>query len=158
MMKKKILKITGLFLLLVLGVLIAIPFFLEAKIGDLIKANVNRNINGTLDFSGVDLSLLRSFPNAELRIQDLYILTDSPFEGDTLFKSKSISLEMGIKELFKGADEPIKIKSLTLDKAVLKLLTDKDQNTNYEIAREAESNSAKGDAPGGLLLPWNRIS
>ncbi len=150
MMKKKILKITGLFLLLVLGVLIAVPFFLEAKIGDLIKTNLNRNINGTLDFSEVDLSLLRSFPKAELRIEDLYILTNSPFEGDTLFKSKSIFLEMGIKELFKGADQPIKIKSLTLDKAVLKLLTDKDQNTNYEIAREAEPNSKKDNAPGGF--------
>ena len=98
-MKKKILKITGLLLLLVLGVLIAVPFFLEAKIGDLIKNNVNKNINATLDFSEVNLSLLRSFPQAELRIQNLYLLTKGSYEGDTLFKSKSISLEMGIKEL-----------------------------------------------------------
>ncbi|MGB5270517.1 MAG: hypothetical protein WBN52_08430, partial [Eudoraea sp.] len=82
-MKNKILKITGLLLLLVLGVLIAVPFFLEAKIGDLIKNNVNKNINATLDFSEVNLSLLRSFPKAELRIQDLYLLTKDPFEGDT---------------------------------------------------------------------------
>ena len=140
-MKKKILKITGLLLLLILGVLIAVPFFLEAKIGDLIKNNVNKNINATLDFSKVNLSLLRSFPQAELRIQDLYILTKGPFEGDTLFKSKSISLEMGIKELLKGAEEPISINSLIFDKSVLKLKTDKQQNANYEIAKEDETKS-----------------
>ena len=140
-MKKKILKITGLLLLLVLGVLIAVPFFLEAKIGDLIKNNVNKNINATLDFSEVNLSLLRSFPQAELRIQDLYLLTKGSFEGDTLFKSKSISLEMGIKELLKGAGEPITINSLIFDKAVLKLKTDIHQNANYEIAKEEVTKS-----------------
>ncbi len=151
-MKKKILKITGLLLLLVLGGLIAVPFFLEAKIGDLIKNNVNKNINATLDFSEVNLSLLRSFPKAELRIQDLYLLTEGPFEGDTLFKSKSISLEMGIKELLKGAGEPITINSLIFDKAVLKLKTDKQQNANYSIAIEEGTNSKNETASSGFTF------
>jgi len=151
-MKKKILKITGLLLLLVLGVLIAVPFFLEAKIGDLIKNNVNKNINATLDFSEVNLSLLRSFPKAELRIQDLLLLTKGSFEGDTLLKSKSISLEMGIKELFKGAGEPITINSLILDQAVLKLKSDKQQNTNYEISNVEESNSKNETDSGGFTF------
>jgi len=149
-MKKKILKITGLLLLLVLGVLIAVPFFLEAKIGDLIKNNVNKNINATLDFSEVNLSLLRSFPMAELRIQDLYLLTKGPFEGDTLFKSKSISLEMGIKELLKGTEEPITINSLIFDKAILKLKTDKQQNANYKIAKEEGTNSKTETVSSGF--------
>jgi len=144
-MKKKILKITGIFLSVILGVLIAVPFFLEAKIGTLIKNNVNKNINAALDFSEVNLSLLRSFPKAELRIQDLVLLTKGSFEGDTLFKSKSIALEMGVKELFKGSEEPILINSLILDRAVLKLKTDKQQNANYEIAKGEEPNS-KNDA------------
>ncbi|WP_297703152.1 AsmA-like C-terminal region-containing protein [uncultured Eudoraea sp.] len=151
-MKKKILKITGLLLLLVLGVLIAVPFFLEAKIGDLIKNNVNKNINATLDFSEVNLSLLRSFPMAELRIQDLYLLTKGPFEGDTLFKSKSISLEMGIKELLKGTEEPITINSLIFDKAILKLKTDKQQNANYEIAKEEGTNSKTETVSSGFTF------
>lgn len=151
-MKKRILKITGILLLVVLGVLIAVPFFLEAKIGDLIKNNVNKNINATLDFSEVDLSLLRSFPKAELQIHDLALLTKGSFEGDTLFKAKSIALEMGIKELLKGAEEPIQINSLILDQAVLKLKTDKQQNANYEIAKEEEPNSKNdSDSPGFTL-------
>ncbi|MEP0131503.1 MAG: AsmA-like C-terminal region-containing protein [Eudoraea sp.] len=151
-MKKKILKITGLLLLLVLGVLIAVPFFLEAKIGDLIKNNVNKNINATLDFSEVNLSLLRSFPKAELRIKDLYLLTKGPFEGDTLFKSKSISLEMGIKELLKDAEKPITINSLIFDKAVLKLRTDKQQNANYSIGKEEGANSINETVSSGFTF------
>ena len=151
-MKKKIIKIAGLLLLLVLGVLVAVPFFLEAKIGDLIKKNVNKNINATLDFSQVNLSLLRSFPKAELRFQDLYLLNRGPFEGDTLFKSKSISLEMGIKELLKGAGEPIAINSLVFDEAVLKLKTDMQQNANYEIAKEEETKSEVDTESAGFTF------
>lgn len=151
-MKKKILKITGILLLLVLGVLIAVPFFLETKIGDLIKNNVNKNINGTLDFSEVNLSLLRSFPKAELQIQDLYLLANSPFEGDTLFKSHSISLEMGIKEIFKGAGETITISKLIFDEAVLKLKTDKQLNANYDITKGKETKSKNETASGGFTF------
>ncbi|WP_019671129.1 AsmA-like C-terminal region-containing protein [Eudoraea adriatica] len=151
-MKKKILRITGILLLVVLGVLIAVPFFLEAKIGDLIKNNVNKNINATLDFSKVNLSLLRSFPKAELRIEDLVLLTKGSFEGDTLFRSESISLEMGIKELLKNAEEPIVINSLIVDGAVLKLKTDKLQNANYQIANKEEPNTKNELDSGGFTL------
>ena len=151
-MKKKILRITGILLLVVLGVLIAVPFFLEAKIGDLIKNNVNKNINATLDFSEVNLSLLRSFPKAELRIEDLVLLTKGSFEGDTLFRSESIALEMDIKELLKNAEEPIVIKSLILDGAVLKLKTDKQQNANYQIAKEEEPNTKNESDSGGFTF------
>ncbi len=74
-------------LLLILGLLIALPFFLESRIGSLLKNNVNNNINGTFDFEEAHLSLIRSFPRAELRVKDLYILNKAPFEGDTLLKA-----------------------------------------------------------------------
>ena len=64
-MGKKILKIVGVLLILIIAVLIAAPFFLEAKIGDIIKNNVNKNVNATLDFSEANLSLVSSFPNVD---------------------------------------------------------------------------------------------
>ena len=67
-MGKKILKIVGVIVLLIIAVLIAAPFFLEAKIGDIIKNNVNNNVNATLDFSEAELSLFSSFPNAEVKM------------------------------------------------------------------------------------------
>ena len=69
-MGKKILKIIGILVVLVIGVLIAAPFFLEAKIGDIIKNNVNDNVNATLNFSDASLSLIASFPNAEVSFSE----------------------------------------------------------------------------------------
>ena len=74
-----------------MGVLIAAPFFLESKIGDIIKNNVNNNVNATLDFSEADLSLFSSFPNAEVSLEDVVLLNKAPFEGDTLFASKKVA-------------------------------------------------------------------
>lgn len=138
-MKKKILRIIGIILLLIIGIVVAAPFFLEAKIGAIVKNNVNNNVNATLDFSDADLSLVHSFPNAAVRLENVSLLNKSPFEGDTLFAAKSVSLTMGIMQLFKGANESISITSLLVDNALLSIKVDADENTNYDIALEASN-------------------
>ena len=112
---KKFLKILGIVLLLVVGLLIAAPFILEAKIGDLIRANVNNNVNAKLDFTDANLSLIKSFPNAELGLENVTLINQAPFDGDTLFAAKDVNLTLGVSELFKSAGEPIGIKNLSLD-------------------------------------------
>ncbi|MBT8183484.1 MAG: AsmA family protein, partial [Eudoraea sp.] len=131
-MKKKILKVTAILVLLFIGVLAAIPFLLEAKIGDIIKNNVNTSINGRFDFARADLSLLKSFPNAHLTINDIYLINAAPFEGDTLLRAKEMSLTMGIRELFKSESEPIGIKNLVIEGGSLNLKIDEQEITNYD--------------------------
>lgn len=143
-MKKKLLLIFSGLLLLLLGLLLAVPFFLEARIGTILRNTVNSNINGTFDFAEADLSLIRSFPNAELRLQDLYVINKAPFEGDTLVKSGQLSLTLGLGELFKGAGEPIGIKRLDIDGALLNILVNEEEVANYDIATASES-EGKGE-------------
>lgn len=133
-MKKKILRIIGIIFILIIGILVAAPFFLEAKIGDIIKNNVNNNVNATLDFSDADLSLISSFPNAKVRLDNVSLLNKAPFEGDTLFAAKTVSLTMGIIQLFKGANESISVSSFNLDNALVNIMVDANEKANYEIA------------------------
>ncbi len=144
-MKKKVVKIAAGIILLLVGILIAAPFVLEGKIGQIIKKKVNNSINGSFDFAEADLSLFRSFPNAELRINDAVLLNKAPFEGDTLFKAEQIDLTLSIYELFKDASEPIQLKSLSLDKAFLNIQINEAEQANYDIAKEVP-NSNKADA------------
>lgn len=138
-MGKKILKILGVLLILILAVLIAVPFFLEAKIGDIIKNNVNKNVNATLDFSEANLSLVSSFPNAEVAFKDVVLINKAPFEGDTLFKATNLELTMGIMQLFKGTGESIAINNIYLDDALVNVVVDKEENANYDIAIASET-------------------
>ncbi len=135
-MKKKILKIVGVVLLVLVGVLIAAPFLLEAKIGDILKNNINNNVNATLDFSEANLSLIKSFPNAKVELKNVTLINKEPFEGDTLFASERVGLKMGIGDLFKGDGEAIGIKSLVVDGAQIHVKVNEDGNANYEIANE----------------------
>jgi len=137
-MGKKILKIIGVLLLLIIAVLIAAPFFLEAKIGDIIKNNVNNNVNATLNFSDANLSLVSSFPNAEVNFKDVILTNKAPFEGDTLFKADNLDLTMGILQLFKGTGDAIAINNINLKDALVNIIVDNEENANYDIAMASE--------------------
>ena len=148
-MKKKVLKITSITLLVLLAIVIAVPLFLQGKIEEIIKTKVNNSINATFDFEDADLSLLRSFPDANVKLTNLSFVNKAPFEGDTLFASSEIALSMSIKELFKSAEEPIEIKTLNIDGAKLLIKADKDGNANYDIAKESGgSTTATTEASG----------
>ncbi|EAR02178.1 AsmA-like C-terminal region-containing protein [Maribacter sp. HTCC2170] len=135
-MKKKILKIIGVVLLIFVVLVVAAPFVLEAKIGDILKKNVNNNVNAAFDFSEANLSLIKSFPNAKVELKDVTVINKAPFEGDTLFAAGRVDLRMGIGELFKGEGEPIGIKNLIVDKAKISVNVNEEEIANYEIANE----------------------
>jgi len=153
-MKRKVLKITGITLLILLALIIALPFFLQGKIEQIIKNKVNNSINATLDFEEADLSLLKSFPNANVELTNISLVNKAPFEGDTLFASGEIELKLSIKELFKSAEEPIVIQSLNVDKAKLHIKVDENENANYDIGKadESASTDASEDSGGNFTL------
>ncbi|MEP2281136.1 AsmA-like C-terminal region-containing protein [Maribacter sp.] len=147
-MGKKILKIVGILLVLIIVVLIAAPFFLEAKIGEIIKSNVNQNVNATLDFSEANLSLVSSFPNAEVDFKDVVLLNKAPFEGDTLFKAENLDLTMGIMQLFKNEGDAIAINNINLDGAFINVVVDEEENANYDIALASDPASTVEEEAG----------
>ncbi len=153
-MKQKVLRILGILLVVIIGLVIALPFFLEGKIADIIKNKVNQNVKATLDFEEANLSLIKSFPDAYVDLKGVSLVNKAPFEGDTLFSSVDIELEMAIKELFKSAEEPIGIKKLALDKAKLHIKVDDQENTNYDIALKGVETAAKSkeDATSNFTL------
>ncbi len=156
-MKRKFLKITGITLLILVALIIALPLFLEGKVADIIKNKVNNNINATLDFDEASLSLLKSFPNANVQLTNTSLVNKAPFEGDTLFSSGHIELKMSIKELFKSAEDPIAIKSLKLDEAKLHIKVDEVENANYDIGQEDESTEQPSveETPSNFNLALN---
>ncbi|NNK74444.1 MAG: AsmA family protein, partial [Maribacter sp.] len=135
-MKKKILKIIGVVMLVFIGILIAAPFLLEAKIGDILKNNINNNVNATFDFSEAKLNLVKSFPNAKVELKNITLINKEPFEGDTLFASERVDLTVGIGDLLKGDGQAIGIKNLVIDGAKIHVIVNEDENANYEIANE----------------------
>ena len=139
---KKALKITGITLLIIIALLIALPFIFQSQIKGMIKDLINDNLNAQVEFNDVNLSFLRSFPQAYVSVSDLKITNFQPFKDETLITAKDISFTMSIKELFKNAKEdPIIINSIAVNEALLTLKTDIYGNTNYNITKEDKTNT-----------------
>ena len=139
-------------MLVFIGILIAAPFILEAKIGDILKNNVNNNVDATLDFSEANLSLVQSFPNAAVVLKGVSLINKEPFLGDTLFAAKQIDLNMGISQLFKGSGEAIAIKSLSVEGAFLNIRINKEGHTSYDIGTQTDAVSENEETSESFKL------
>lgn len=143
---KKVFKIIGFALLFIVVLLIAAPFIFEAQLKDLVKKSMNDSVDAAVDFSDLDLSLFRSFPEATLIIKDVSIINNAPFEGDTLAFGEEVLLKMSINELFKSSDKPKKLDEIRLNNVFLNMKVDSLGNNNYDIVIEDPKDPEKKDS------------
>jgi AsmA-like C-terminal region len=137
---KKALKIIGIILGILILLLIAAPFIFKGSLEKMLKRTINENLNATVTWEDLDLSLFSSFPDASLQLNNFSVINKAPFEGDTLASGKTLSLDMGIMQLFKKSNEAIKVDEVKLDEAFVNIKIDSLGNANYDIA-------IKNDAP-----------
>ena len=133
-MTKKILKISGIVILLLIGILFAAPYLFKDQIKAKIAQAINEKVDAKVSFTEADLSLFKNFPNANVTIEKFVIINKAPFEGDTLVSLDELNLQLSIKELFKGKDEPMNIKGISSKNGLINIIFNKDGKGNYDIA------------------------
>lgn len=95
---------TGAVLVLCLAVLFVLAYVYEDKVKERLVAELNTHLNVPVHQSGIDLTLLRRFPNASLRINDVFIQelrTDSA-APDTLLFAEHLDLEISLFAMLRG--------------------------------------------------------
>ncbi|CAA0192855.1 Outer membrane protein precursor, AsmA family [Tenacibaculum maritimum] len=154
---KKAYKIVIGFLLVIFMLLISIPYLFQDKILGLVKKSINNNINAQVDFSDGSLSLLKNFPNASVQLTDVSVINIAPFKGDTLLYAKDITLKLKLTELFKSTTDQLRIKSFSIDNALVNILVNKKGNTNYDIAKPSNNkkNPSKSSSTSSLGFAVN---
>lgn len=135
---KKFLKWTAIVLGIIIVALAAAPFLFKDKIQQMVIRAINNNLEATVDFDKIDLSLFRSFPMANVSIQKLSVINKAPFEGDTLVYSDRIDLKMSVKELFKSADETIEVEYFSIKDTQVNLIFNPDGLGNFDIAIKSD--------------------
>ena len=142
---RRFFKITGISLLVILLLLIATPFLFKGKLEDLLKKTLNEKLDATIAWQSLDLSLIKSFPNAALTVKEFSVINTGSFDGDTLIYGKKLELDMGIKQLFKTPeDDPIQINTIILDEAIVNIKIDENGQENYDITKTSETSSEGG--------------
>lgn len=149
-MIKKILKITGIIVLVFILFLLVAPFIFKGKIIRKIKEVANENVQAKIDFNeDISLSLIKSFPDFSLGIKNIAVIGINDFADDTLFYADNLKTTIDIKSVISG--DKVNLKTLTIEKPVVNLLINKEGKANWDIVpedsiqteeKEAESNFA----------------
>lgn len=134
---KKAFKIIGIILGVFILLLLATPFLFKGSLEKMLKNTINENLNASVSWESMDLSLFRSFPQASVQLKNFSVINHAPFKGDTLISGKSLNLDMGIMQLFKSKD--ILIDAVKLDGSNINILVDSLGRANYDIALKEDA-------------------
>ena len=133
-MIKKILKIIGIVLLVLIIAAFTIPYLFKDQIKAKITKAINEKVDAKVAFKDADLSLFKSFPQATIAIEKLSIINKAPFEGDTLVAFDELNLKMSVMELFNNDKEPMNIEAISSKNGLINIIFNKDGLGNYDIA------------------------
>ncbi len=141
----KIVKRIILTFFLLIAILFAVIYFYKDTLIKKFVAKFNNDYNIEIAYNSVSFSVLRSFPDATLILNDLKITTEEPFENDTLFFSKKIYLDLNIKDIFKKNADKINIKDILIENAKVNLKINKNGLANYEVKYLGKKNDDNSD-------------
>ena len=148
-MLKKILKISGIAFLLLFLIAFILPFAFKGKITRLVKEKANQNLNAKLEFSDLDLGLIRSFPNFSIALENLSITGIDEFKGDTLISAGTFKVTTDIMSVISG--DQINIKSIQLNQARILAKVLKNGKANWDIAKPVDPKTpAKPEEPSAF--------
>lgn len=153
---KKFIKIFMVVLLVLLGLLIALPFIFKDRIIGIAKEEINKNLNAKVDFGDMDLSLLGTFPNLSFSIENVSVSGKDAFTGDTLLALPRMSLSLDIMSVVKGGR--IEILSIHLEKPRIKALVLKDGKSNWDITIPDSAKSAEKKEPSKFHLSLKQFT
>ncbi|CAA6813602.1 MAG: Putative outer membrane assembly protein [uncultured Aureispira sp.] len=134
----RILKFVGVLLIVIVGLLIAIPYFFKDKILDEAKIFANEQINADLDFDNdaVSLSLLWTFPDFSFSIGDLSVTGKEEFEGKKLAEIGDFYFTLNLMDAYNGI---YTINGVTLSDANLYVKVLRNGKANYDIMKPSDA-------------------
>ncbi len=125
--------------LLIFGFLIiamvTIPFLFKSKIAQKIKEEANNSINAKVDFSGIELSLFRSFPQLNIAIKDFAVSGIDEFDQTRLLSVALLSTSVNLSSLW--SNDGLTISSVSLLNPAINLLVNKGGKSNWDISKRA---------------------
>lgn len=131
---KKVFKITGIVLLVLIAAAFIIPTAFKKQITELVKKEINKSLTAKVDFKDVSLSLFRHFPKVSISLSELSVVGTNEFAKDTLIATKNLDASVNLISIIKGKD--IKVSGVYLESPRIHALVNKEGKANWDIAKE----------------------
>lgn len=140
---KKVLKIVGIVIAVILVLLFTAPILFKGQLLDITKEQINKNVNAKVAFSNFDVTIFHSFPNLTVTLDELSVIGIDKFENDTLLYLKQLYTDLDVMSVING--ETIDVKAIVLDSPVIRGLILADSSANWDIAKASATEEEEVD-------------
>ncbi|MCF6342372.1 MAG: hypothetical protein L3J31_06160 [Bacteroidales bacterium] len=144
-------------IVLLLTLMLILPLVFEDKIEELAREEINNNVNATVDFKDISLSLFRNFPNFTLGIDGLSITGKDVFENDTLVLIDNISLTLDLFSVISGDSYELSRIVINTPQLKVRILDNGLSNYNISLPDEPSGETSSGEAPKSFKLRLKSI-
>lgn len=155
MFKKIILVIVSVFVLLLIAAVV-LPIIYKDKIMMMIKTEINDKVNAKVDFKSFDLTLIRSFPDFTIALNNLSVIGVNEFTGDTLTEIDELSATVNLMSVIIG--DKISIEGISLLKPYLNFIVLKNGKANWDIMKPSTDKTASASAQSKFKVGLKKYS
>jgi hypothetical protein len=141
---KKLIKFSVISLSLLILIAFLIPVLFKDKILQLVKIEINKNVQAKVDFQDLHLSFFRHFPKLSIALENVSIIGFNDFKGDTLLSAPTVEASVNIMSLIKAND--IKVYGVFLQSPRIHALVQKNGKANWEISKTDTLTSVTGES------------
>jgi len=135
MLKKLLVGVVIVFVVIIASAIV-LPIVFKDDIIALAQKEANNNINATLEFGDIGLSLFESFPDFTLTIEDIKVTGVDQFVGVKLADIEALKLSLDLMSVINGGK--IQINTIGLVTPKFHVIVLKDGTANYDIAKATE--------------------
>ena len=129
---KKLLKITGIVVLVFFAALLLLPVLFKGKIKDAVDAFLAETLTTDVyyDVDQIGVSVFSNFPNVTISLGDFGLVGTGNFQGDTLVAANKLAVELSLLKVISGN---FNINGVTLDEPRVLIMVLPDGSANYDI-------------------------
>ncbi|MFT5859931.1 MAG: hypothetical protein ACI865_002038 [Flavobacteriaceae bacterium] len=154
---RRILKWTGISLLLIIIALILIPILFKDELKELVIAEVNKELNAELSLGDFDLTFISTFPDMTIQLIDAKLQGIGDFKDVTLMDIKEINAEVAFWSVVSG--DQVEIDAVHIIDPVFDVRVLQDGLANYDIVKADSSKTPEEiEEPSSFKLSLKEYS
>lgn len=142
---KKVLKIAGITLGVLLILILVLPFAFQGKIEKLVKQEGNKMLNAQFDFSALDISLIRNFPSASITLEDFWLKGAGEFQNDTLIQAGELTAAVNLFSLF--GNSGYDISKIIIEDTKVKAIVRENGHPNWDVMKPSADTTDTEETP-----------
>ena len=142
---KKVLKIAGITLGVLLILILVLPCAFQGKIEKLVKQEGNKMLNAQFDFSALDISLIRNFPSASITLEDFWLKGAGEFQNDTLIQAGELTAAVNLFSLF--GNSGYDISKIIIEDTKVKAIVLENGHPNWDVMKPSADTTDTEETP-----------